>query len=205
MSDTRQDRPSVCRHALSSSSPALSTRSWGLSTRTRVAFYKRIRPELTLEAPRCFGGDYDPETTCFGLILEDLTTRGATFPNTTVRTTPDDTRRFARYAGDAPRRLLAISTLRERSVVGRNASDRRRRASHEQSRSPSYRARSGDREFQTRAGAKVAHQPRGAARGHAGGAAPSVTPAADAAPRRYPSRQHRTSCPGTRPACSTGS
>ncbi|WP_454882533.1 phosphotransferase [Sphingomonas oryzagri] len=57
-----------------------------------VAFYRHIRPELTLEAPRCFGGGYDPETTCFGLILEDLTTRGATFPNTTVRTTLDDIR-----------------------------------------------------------------------------------------------------------------
>ena len=57
-----------------------------------VAFYRRIRPELDLEAPRCFGGDFDPCTTYFGLILEDLTARGATFPNTTVRTTPQDAR-----------------------------------------------------------------------------------------------------------------
>jgi len=55
-----------------------------------VAFYRRIRPELELEAPRCFGGDFDPETTYFGLILEDLTERGATFPNTTVRTDTDN-------------------------------------------------------------------------------------------------------------------
>lgn len=57
-----------------------------------VAFYRRIRPELELEAPLCFGGDFDPETTYFGLILDDLTTRGATFPNTTVRTGPADVR-----------------------------------------------------------------------------------------------------------------
>jgi len=57
-----------------------------------VAFYRSIRPELSLEAPRCFGGNFDPETSYFGLLLEDLTTRGATFPNTTVRTTPDDVR-----------------------------------------------------------------------------------------------------------------
>ena len=53
-----------------------------------VAFYRRVRPELELEAPRCFGGEFDPETTHFGLILEDLSERGASFPNTTVRTTP---------------------------------------------------------------------------------------------------------------------
>jgi len=55
-----------------------------------VAFYGNIRPELDLEAPRCFGGAYDPQTKCFGLLLEDLTERGCTFPNVTTRTTPDD-------------------------------------------------------------------------------------------------------------------
>jgi hypothetical protein len=55
-----------------------------------VAFYRRIRPELEIEAPQCFGGDFDPQTTYFGLILEDLTAREASFPNTTVRTTADD-------------------------------------------------------------------------------------------------------------------
>lgn len=57
-----------------------------------VAFYRGIRPELELEAPRCFGGAFDPETTYFGLLLEDLTERGATFPNVTVRTSSDDVR-----------------------------------------------------------------------------------------------------------------
>ncbi len=57
-----------------------------------VAFYLNIRPELTIEAPRCFGGDFNAESTHFGLLLEDLTERGATFPNTTQRTGPDDIR-----------------------------------------------------------------------------------------------------------------
>jgi hypothetical protein len=58
-----------------------------------VAFYRRIRPELdTVEAPACYGGDFDPETTYFGLVLEDLTQRGATFPNVTKPTTPDQAR-----------------------------------------------------------------------------------------------------------------
>ncbi|MFC3444363.1 phosphotransferase [Sphingobium rhizovicinum] len=57
-----------------------------------VAFYRGIRPELTIEAPRCYGGDFDAATTHFGLLLEDLGVRGATFPNTTVRTGPDDVR-----------------------------------------------------------------------------------------------------------------
>jgi hypothetical protein len=55
-----------------------------------VAFYRRLRPELTdVEAPVCYGGDFDRETTYFGLLLEDLTQRGATFPNVTKRITPD--------------------------------------------------------------------------------------------------------------------
>lgn len=57
-----------------------------------VAFYRGIRPELAIEAPATYGADYDPETSFFGLILEDLTARGASFPNTTVRTGPDDIR-----------------------------------------------------------------------------------------------------------------
>jgi len=57
-----------------------------------VAFYRRIRPGLTIEAPRCFGGDFDPATTRFALVLEDLTARAARFPNVTQRTSLDDIR-----------------------------------------------------------------------------------------------------------------
>ena len=41
-----------------------------------VGFYRGIRPELAIEAPRCFGGDFSASTTHFGLLLEDLGVRG---------------------------------------------------------------------------------------------------------------------------------
>lgn len=46
-----------------------------------VAFYARLRPELDLEAPRTLGAHYDSQSHRLGLVLEDLTARGATFPN----------------------------------------------------------------------------------------------------------------------------
>lgn len=45
-----------------------------------VGFYRNVRPELTIEAPRTLGGVYDPTTKQFGVILEDLSLR-AEFPN----------------------------------------------------------------------------------------------------------------------------
>lgn len=49
--------------------------------RTEVRFYRDIRPELGIEAPRAFGGVADEATGQFGLLMEDLTLRGARFPN----------------------------------------------------------------------------------------------------------------------------
>ncbi len=46
-----------------------------------VNFYNRVRPELDLEAPRTFGAGFDPDSSDFAIVLEDLTLRGATFPN----------------------------------------------------------------------------------------------------------------------------
>jgi hypothetical protein len=58
-----------------------------------VNFYERIRPELTLETPRCLGADYDHEkNACFAILLEDLTSRGGTFPNVTTEVTVDNMR-----------------------------------------------------------------------------------------------------------------
>jgi hypothetical protein len=48
-----------------------------------VNFYNRLRPELDMETPLTLGGSYDPESGQFGLILEDVTRRGAEFPNVT--------------------------------------------------------------------------------------------------------------------------
>ncbi len=59
-----------------------------------VAFYRRIRPELAIEVPRCFGGDHDGASGLFGLLLEDLQERGARFPNVTEPTGPDQIRRL---------------------------------------------------------------------------------------------------------------
>ena len=48
-----------------------------------VSFYTRLRPELGahVETPRCVGGIHDATTGTFGLALEDLRARGATFSN----------------------------------------------------------------------------------------------------------------------------
>jgi len=48
-----------------------------------VRFYNEIRPGLTLETPRCFAATFDAATGQFGLLLEDLTLRGARFPDAT--------------------------------------------------------------------------------------------------------------------------
>ena len=46
-----------------------------------VAFYARLRGELDIEAPATLGAHYDPVSHRLGLVLEDLTVRGAVFPN----------------------------------------------------------------------------------------------------------------------------
>jgi len=55
--------------------------------RNEVAFYRQVRPDLDLEIPAVFGADFDEESGTFGLILEDLRDRGATFPNVTTAVT----------------------------------------------------------------------------------------------------------------------
>src|SRR3546814_4390403 len=57
-----------------------------------VAFYRRIRPELELEAPQTLGGDFDPESTNVAFVLENLTARDARFPNVTQKITTDNVR-----------------------------------------------------------------------------------------------------------------
>lgn len=49
-----------------------------------VRFYTEIRPELDIEAPRVFGGLFDERSRHFGILMEDLTLRGARFPNATI-------------------------------------------------------------------------------------------------------------------------
>ena len=61
-----------------------------------VAFYTRLRPELDIETPRCFGGNFDPESRTFALLMEDLSVRGITFPNVTVPVAVDSIRDLLR-------------------------------------------------------------------------------------------------------------
>ena len=49
-----------------------------------VRFYTELRPELDLEAPRAYGGLFDLESRHFGILMEDLSLRGARFPNATL-------------------------------------------------------------------------------------------------------------------------
>lgn len=46
-----------------------------------VRFYREIRDELDIETPRVFASHFDLATGRFGLLLEDLTARGARFPS----------------------------------------------------------------------------------------------------------------------------
>jgi hypothetical protein len=52
--------------------------------RNEVAFYRDIRDQLAIEAPRAIAAAYDPQTLRFALVLEDLTEREARFPNVTL-------------------------------------------------------------------------------------------------------------------------
>lgn len=58
-----------------------------------VRFYNAVRPEIAdIEAPVSLGGSYDPETQAFALLLEDLTLKGARFPNVLAAVTLDELR-----------------------------------------------------------------------------------------------------------------
>ena len=52
--------------------------------KNEVRFYRDIRHELAIEAPRAFASVFDEETGQFGVIMEDLTLRSARFPNATT-------------------------------------------------------------------------------------------------------------------------
>lgn len=46
-----------------------------------VRFYRELRGDLDIETPAVFASNFDPSTGQFGLLLEDLTARGARFPS----------------------------------------------------------------------------------------------------------------------------
>ena len=49
--------------------------------RNEVRFYRELRAGLDIETPAGFASHFDPSTGRFGLLLEDLTARGARFPS----------------------------------------------------------------------------------------------------------------------------
>ena len=57
-----------------------------------VRFYRTIRDSLTIEAPECFGSIFDETNRSFGVLMEDLTLRGARFPNALTSVTVDEIR-----------------------------------------------------------------------------------------------------------------
>jgi len=57
-----------------------------------VRFYREIRDDLDIETPAVFAGHFDPSTGRFGLLLEDLTARGARFPSALDRVSLDEVR-----------------------------------------------------------------------------------------------------------------
>jgi hypothetical protein len=57
-----------------------------------VRFYTDIRPELTIEAPRSFGGLFEESTRHFGILMEDLGLRSVRFPNATTEVSLDELR-----------------------------------------------------------------------------------------------------------------
>lgn len=55
-----------------------------------VRFYRSIRPRLSIEAPACFGSVFDEAHRSFGVLMEDLTLRGARFPNAMTEVTLEE-------------------------------------------------------------------------------------------------------------------
>jgi len=57
-----------------------------------VRFYQELRGGLDIEAPLAAATSYDPDTGRFGLLLEDLSYRGARFPSALDHVTLDEVR-----------------------------------------------------------------------------------------------------------------
>jgi len=57
-----------------------------------VRFYRTIRGKLSIEAPECFGSVFDEGNRSFAVLMEDLTLRGARFPNALTSVTVDEIR-----------------------------------------------------------------------------------------------------------------
>ena len=57
-----------------------------------VRFYHEIRPQLSIEAPECFGSVFDEKHRTFGVLMENLGLRGARFPSALTSVDLDEIR-----------------------------------------------------------------------------------------------------------------
>ncbi|MCC5953209.1 MAG: phosphotransferase [Acidimicrobiia bacterium] len=57
-----------------------------------VRFYRELRGALDIETPAVYGSSFDPASGRFGLLLEDLTDRGARFPSALDPVSVEDVR-----------------------------------------------------------------------------------------------------------------
>ena len=64
---------------------------------TEVRFYREIRSRVPFEAPVFFGALFDRDSGHFGIVLEDLRERGATFANVLMDISLDQIRQLIRY------------------------------------------------------------------------------------------------------------
>ncbi len=62
----------------------------GAMYETEVRFYNEIRPQLDVETPQGYAAAFDPASSQFGVLLEDLTARHARFPDATQYVTVDE-------------------------------------------------------------------------------------------------------------------
>jgi aminoglycoside phosphotransferase (APT) family kinase protein len=58
--------------------------------RNEVRFYREIRPQLSIEAPECFGSVFDQANRSFAVLMENLALRGARFPNAMTKVDVDE-------------------------------------------------------------------------------------------------------------------
>ena len=65
-----------------------------------VRFYNVLRPEMLLELPMTLGAAYDHQSHRFLLLIEDLTVRGATFPNVLRTNTLEEVKTILRVLAD---------------------------------------------------------------------------------------------------------
>jgi hypothetical protein len=57
-----------------------------------VRFYRELRDDVDIETPAVYASSFDPATGRFGLLLEDLTERGARFPSALDPVSVDEVR-----------------------------------------------------------------------------------------------------------------